>query len=191
MLVNNLLYTIISIVIPIVLWVGLSIFFKKKWNSYYGILIGLVLSGFSFGAFQTFGKIYIIDQNLNVSANRLVGSLKYEFIDGTDITLELSTGETGIINNSNEQLVLEELIYGPEGYFKNRPEYEDIVRNIDSTYAENLSNSDKEIVINSLSFFTSKIEKNTINYFFDDEIPKTIEEYGSYGNVQKYWLRKR
>src|SRR5690606_14501732 len=107
MLINNILYTILSIAIPIILWIGLSVFIKRKWNSYYGILIGMIVSPFAFGAFQAFGKIYIVDKELNVGCYRLIGTLEYDFNDSKKSTIMLSRGETGIINDSEEELIIE------------------------------------------------------------------------------------
>ncbi|MCH2043925.1 MAG: hypothetical protein MK212_07250 [Saprospiraceae bacterium] len=188
MIVNHTFFVTFSIIFGILIFLGLSIFVKKKFNSYYGVLFGIILSGFGFAALQvSFNKFYVIDAELHVSAYRCIGQLEYKLDNQEVVSIEFPRQKTGIINNSNQTLIVEKITYGPKGYYRNRPEFKELVNKIDSNYLRDTFEYNNQIP--PLSFRTLDIKKHTIDFFFDQPLPETIDEYGSYGNIYKYWLR--
>lgn len=184
----HLLYTIVSICLPILLFFGLSIFVKKKFNSYYGIFFGLIFSGFSFGALQAgAATVYVIDKDLTYGAYRVFGDYEVKFEKDPTTSILIPQGKTLIINHSNTPIVIDEIIYGTNGYYANKPEWKSIINNLDSTYSSPNTN-ENSYFIKPDSYEILAIKKNTINFFFEDDIPDHIEEYGVHGNIVKYWL---
>jgi hypothetical protein len=191
MFINNILYTIVTILLPLLLWLGLSIFVKKKFNSYYGVFFGLILSAFGFGALQGLAvKVYLIEENQKISVYRTLGAISYQFDNQTQLvdSFQLQGSPTGIINNTKDSLVLQEIIYGSKGYYKNKPEWKELVGKIDSNYIA--SHAPKSYLIPPYSYQEELIPFQTIDFFFEDKIPETLEGYGNRGITKKYWLHK-
>lgn len=191
MFINNLLYTILTILLPLLLWLGLSIFIKKKFNSYYGVFWGLILSAFGFGALQGLaGKVYVIEGNRKVSVYRTLGTFSYQFDNQTQLvdSFQRKGSPTGIINNTKDSLLLQEIIYMDKDHYKNKPEWKELVGKIDSNYVA--SHAPKSYLIPNYSYQVHWIPFQTIDFFFEDEIPETLEGYGNRGITKKYWLGK-
>lgn len=188
MLINESLYTIFTIITPIAFLIGLSVFVKKKFDSYYGVFFGFILSGLIFGALQaTAGKVYIINADLNSDSYRTIGSFKFDFATKKTKLISIPQGKTIVINNSSNSIVVDQLTYGTDGYFKNKSDWKEIIKDLDSNYSDNNS-STNSYFLEPYSYEALSIDYNTIDFFFDDEIPQEIEEFGVRGNVTKYWL---
>ena len=168
MLINSVLYTILTILFPLLLWLGLSLFVKQKFNSYYGVLFGLILSAFGFGALQGLaGKFYIIEENQKITVYRTIGTFSYTFANGTSLVDSsfLKGSPTGIVNNTKDSLVLQEIIYGKNGYYRNDPKWKEYVGKIDSNYI--VSHAPKAYIIPNYSYQVYLIPFQTINFFFE------------------------
>lgn len=183
MLINNTLYTVLSILIPILFIVGLSIFVKKVFNSYYGVFFGLVFSGFIFGAFQaSAGKVYLILPQHEVTIYRTWGAFDFALTDETKQEFSVPQGKTLLINTTKQTILIEEIIYGPQSDLKNQSTSEGVLSKF------NAPSSAQSYTIAAHSYEVMDINKNTIDFIFEDEIPEVIEEYGVHGKIIKYWL---
>jgi hypothetical protein len=168
MLINNILYTVLVVLLTIaVLW-GLSWFIRKKLKNRQGFAIGLFLAGVVFvGLMFGIGRLYIVDEQMEVQTYRVFGSFEHQLADGNKITRTYDPDSVMIINNSFHDLVLEEIIYTLGG------------NSGDGTLME----------INPWSCQSFSLPGNRIYYFFDDEIDRTISTHGSKPE-SRYWLHK-
>lgn len=172
MLVNSLLYNTLLILLTTSFAIGMIIFFKKKFNNYYGILLAIIGSAVLFPfLFTSPGKMYVITKELEVLDYRFIGSTEHAVGSKTEV-FEVDNMKVFVINNSDKQLVLEEIIYGGRlgipgkfGLSENKIFY---------------------IFPNTSASFS--LPKQEINFFFDEEIPKEAKVYGYKGRLSKYWL---
>jgi len=189
MLINGTIFTILSIVIPILLCIGISIFVKKKFNNYYGVVIGLVISGVAFGFLQAgIPQLYIVNEDFKVKSYRLFGPLNYTFKNDKKIILSPDPMEVVIINNSGYYLLLQKIEFGDPDFYQNKPEYKKIVAQIDSSHG-NEEKKTRLRLIEPFIAFPVRLNHKRIDYFFDDKIPDQIKGYGS-SNQVKFWLRE-
>ena len=189
MFINGTLYTVCSIALPILVCIGLSVLFKKKFNNYYGVLIGLILSGFLFGFMQAgIPKLYVVNKDLKVKHYRIIGTLKYTLDNGEKISSGPNPMEVIVINNSPHNLVLQQLVYGDPDFYQNKPQYKEIIAKMDSSYQKKAKQS-KIHLIEPFKLLSVRLPYKRIDFFFDEPIPQKIREYGS-NNKVKYWLRK-
>ena len=189
MLINDTLYTVFSVLIPILFFIGLSAFMKKVFNSYYGFFWGLIFSGFIFGALQaSAGKVYIIEPNKQFSEFRSLGIFK---IDIAEVVHELKVpqGKTIIVNRRSKALVIDQITYGTSGYFEQMSIWQSAESNLEEK-PEMDNTAIASFYISPKSYDVFRIKKNTISFFFDEEIPQEIEEYGVNYKVIKYWLHE-
>lgn len=166
MIINSILYTSLLILLTVSLSIGIIIFFKKKLNNYYGIILAIIVSALFFPFMQLSpGKMYVITKELEVEDYRFIGSVGFSVGNKVEV-FEVDRRKIYVINNSAKELALEEIIYGSTlGLSENKLFY---------------------ILPNTSSSFT--LPKQEIDFFFDDEIPQEIEEYGHKGRMSKYWL---
>lgn len=165
MIVNTLLYTSLVILLAVSLSVGLIVLFKRKFNNYYGILLAIILSSLLCPfLLLSPGRMYVITKTLEVEDYRFIGSTEYPVGNKVE-TFEVDRLKIYVINNSDKELALEEIIYGKTFSISDNKVY--------------------SILPNTSGSF--ELPKQEIDFLFDDEIPEKIEEYGK-GRVSKYWL---
>lgn len=166
MLINNILYTILVVILTIaVLW-GVSWFVRKKLKNSQSFVIGFFLAGVTFvGLLYGIGRLYIIDEDNEVHTYRVFGTFTYDLADGNEITKTYDPDSVMVINNSFNILVLEEIIYSTSG------------------------NAGKSVVypIDAWSCQSFSLPGNRIYYFFDEEIDESIDERGN-KPVSRFWL---
>ncbi|HTF06451.1 MAG TPA: hypothetical protein VK826_20605 [Bacteroidia bacterium] len=168
---------VFSIAVPACLLLGLCwIGYKrsKRWI----MMAGILSSALIFGFLQVCAvQVYIFSKQEGVQAFRMLGSHTWELENGRKITAEFQEiVKVVIINNSSRELALEEIIYSPSG---SRPK-------------GNFKLPDPEgdvLYIKPFSSESISLPQNKIDYFFDEDIPEEIEEYGS-GRKSKYWLHE-
>ncbi len=188
MCINGQLYTVMSILLPILVWIGLTIVIYKKFKNYYGVVIGVLVSGMMFAFFQVgVPKVYIVNNNLKVKSVRVIGGVNYQMDNGTQVDLQHDPMEVMVVNNSSVELMLEEIIYGPDFYF-NKQKYDDVISSVDSTH-DKKANDPRIFYIESYNTGSFRLAHQRIDYFFDEEMPRKIKEYGT-SNKKKYRLRK-
>jgi energy-coupling factor transporter transmembrane protein EcfT len=167
MLINNILYTIIVVILTIVVLVGVTWLIHKKLKNSQGFVIGFFLAGVVFvGCMFGIGRLYIVDEENEVETYRVFGTFSYEFADGNTITRSYDPDSVMIINNSFNTLALEEIIYSVNG--KN-------------------TGSSTVYPIASWSCRSFSLPGNRVYYFFDEEIDKSISEPG-HEPVSRFWL---
>lgn len=166
MLINSLLYTTTHILLTVVIAVGLIILFKKKYNNYYGLLLAIIVTSFSYPFLDMGpGKMYVVTKEFEVEVYRFFGSAEHN-VGSKMQAFEVDNSKVFVINNSNKELALEEIVYG-------------------STYSL-LENKIYYILPYTSGSF--ELPKQEIEFLFDDEIPQKVEIYGMKGRVSKYWL---
>lgn len=166
MLLNNIVYTIIVVLLTIATLWGVSWFVRKKLKNSQSFVIGIFLAGIVFvGLMFGIGQLYIVDEMNEVKTYRVFGTFSYDLADGNEITRTYDPDSVMIINNSFNTLLLEEIIY------------------------TNSSNSGKSdvIPIEAWTCQSFSLPGNKIYYFFDDEIDQSISERGN-KPVSRFWL---
>jgi hypothetical protein len=166
MIINSTLYTSLLTLLTASLAIGLIILFKKRFKNNYGIILAIIMSALIFPFLQLSpGKMYVITKELEVEDLRFIGSVEYQVGNKVEV-FEVDRLKIYVINNSAKELALEEIIYG-------------------STYGVS-ENKIYYILPNTSGSFS--LPKQEIEFFFNDEIPQEIEEYGRKGRTSKYWL---
>ncbi len=173
MLINSGVYFGFAISISILLAVSIGWVAYKKLGKY-GVLMGILVSAFAWGAAQTAaGHTYIVDSDDNVLDYRTFGSIDYSLENGKHISADYDPMKVLVINNSTDELMLEELVYRTKGYQRlNLPEPEGDI-----------------LYIGPFSSETFSLPHHSIDFLPGDYIPNRIEEYGG-GNNSKYWLHR-
>ncbi len=173
MVLDNTYFIIFAIVVSACLlfglvWIGYKK--KKRWIVVTGIIVSLVLFMVLTGAS---GKVYVFTEEEGVQTFRVLGSHTWKLRNGGEATAvyhEIVT--VTIINNSDREIILEEVIYSTKGW--------------QSTFGAD-EGRDNQLFIEPYSLETVSLPHNEIEYFFEDEIPETYEKYGG-GSTSKYWL---
>lgn len=173
MLIDSSVYFVFAIGVPILLAIAIGWATFKKWGKY-GVVLAILASAFGWAAAQTAaGHMYIVDTQNNVLDYRTFGAVEYQFANGTDITFEYDPMKVLVINNSPEELILEELKYYPER----------------KRSAWNIPTPEGDIFyIGPFSSEIFSLPHHSIDFLPGDYIPKRIEEYGSANS--KYWLHR-
>jgi len=187
MLINNALYLTVSILLPILVWIGLTVFIKRKFDNYYGALLGLVLSGFIFGFFQfNARKMYVIHDDKEYSAYSVVGEGEYTLSTGevAKIKFDENNSHLMIVNDSKKNVVIKEIKYKSENNPVINIDIDRLLANLPGHHEREPENTD--IVIESGEYGLYPLVD--IDYFFGDKIPKEIET-SSHGTTTKYRLR--
>lgn len=168
MLIDSTFYLVFSIAVPACLLLGLCWMGYKR-SKRWIMMVGILSSGLIFGLLQVCAvQVYVFSKQEGVQAFRMFGSHTWELENGKKITDEWEEiVKVVIINNSSRELALEELIYSSWS-----PGSEGEVLYIKPFTSESIS-----------------LPQNKIDYFFDEDIPEEIEEYGS-GRKSKYWLHE-
>jgi hypothetical protein len=166
MLINSLLYNALLILLAVSVAVGLIVFFKKKFNNYYGIILAIiVVSMLCPFLYLTPGKMYVINKELEVEDYRFIGKTEHN-VGAKMQVFEVDRSKVFVINNSDKELALEEIIYGSR-----------------FSVTEN-----KIYFILPYTSGSFDLPGKEIDFLFNDEIPQEIEQHGSKGRVSKYWL---
>ncbi|MDX2362724.1 MAG: hypothetical protein QNK23_18080 [Crocinitomicaceae bacterium] len=127
------------------------------------------------------GQVYMIDQDFNVGSYRTWGAIHVELDNGKVIS-EINTDRVTVINNTSTPLFIEKIIYGGGSSHYTEKDYLDSDSNIvNSNY-----NGFDVFPYTAASIY---LERKSIDYFFDDEIPDEIRVPLGSGEVN-YWLRK-
>jgi hypothetical protein len=167
MLINSTLYMVVAIALPFIIVIGGAWLLYKKLGKW-GILIPILVAAFTWAASQMAAThLYIVEDCNQWSDYRVFGSLEYDLRNGKKVTIPYEPRKVVVLNNSENELVLEELIYG--------------------AYMEGFSAEPEVSWIVPATFQTFELPKMQIDFFFDETIPEEIEEYGS-GSKSKYWL---
>lgn len=167
MLINNTLYTILVILLTALVLVGVTWFVRKKLKNSQSFVIGFFLAGVVFvGLLFGVGRLYIIDAEESVDTYRAFGTFSFEMADGNTITATLHSDSVMVINNSDDDFVLEELIYS------NYAGYGGGMYEVDAWSCRSYS-----------------LAGNRIHYFFDDEIDESISTRSN-EPVSRYWLHQ-
>jgi hypothetical protein len=168
MLINDLLYTLLHLLLTILVAVGLIVFFKKKFNNYYGLILAIIVSAVLYPFLDVAaGKMYVVTKEREAEVYRFIGSTEHNVGSKMQV-FEVDHSKVFVINNSDKKLALKEIIYGKTfGGTENKVYY---------------------IFPYTSGGFT--LPKQEIEFLFDDEIPEEIEEYGRKGRVSKYWLHE-
>lgn len=165
MLIDSLLYFTLITLLTVALAIGLIVFFKRKFNNYYGLLLAIIGAALLYPfLYLTPGKMYVINKTLEVEDYRFIGRTEHN-VGSKMQAFEMDRLKIFVINNSEKELALEEIIYG-------------------SKFGVTDSKVYYILPYTSGSF---ELPKQEIDFLFDDEIPQEIEEYGK-GRVSKYWL---
>lgn len=167
MLINDFLLIAITILFAAVVAVLLFWLLKKRMNPKKSGLFSIIAGILFFVLFsQNFGKVYIIHANHQVEFYRTVGTFDMELANGSKIQASVPVGHVGVVNNTTDKLVVEEVLYGGK----------------DSIHSKNY-------YIDSFLFQHMELPDSKINYWFDDLIPDKIRiPLG--GEKSKYWLHE-
>jgi hypothetical protein len=166
MLINNIIYTIIVVLLTVATLWGVWWFVRKKMKNSQGFVVGFFLAGVVFvGLMFGIGRLYIVDEHYDVDTYRVFGTFTYELADGNKITRTYDPDSVMIINNSFNPLVLEEIIYSLSGNAGSSTVYP-----IDPWMCRSFS-----------------LPGNRIYYFFDETIDQSISEPGR-KPVSRFWL---
>ena len=116
------------------------------------------------------GKVYLIDENLNVKRYTAIGSFSVPMKGGaTDIICSVPFNRVGIANQSKKTLVIEGIHYSSNRYS---------------------SSSQSDQKIQGMTFEAGFLNRGYISYFFDARIPKEISSRGYSSQETKYWLHE-
>lgn len=117
---------------------------------------------------------------------RFFGDVEYEMNQGSPLLIEhyLDSSWTFVIHNSAIEVVVEEFNYAsssPTGFSPNKSL-------IDQALDPNRGAPPSHGVFHIESYTVEKLKlrKQTIDYFFDDELPRKIEVRD--GNDKRYWI---
>ena len=115
MLINSTLYFVLMGVAGLALTILFYVLFKKKgWNTKAGITIGVILGFVVMGTmgFIMDGYVYIVDSKGNTKRLILMGKAEHKTAKGQTIKIAPNDRNLFVINEMNEDLVLERIIYG-------------------------------------------------------------------------------
>jgi hypothetical protein len=173
MLINSSLYLVLSIllsavVLAVLVWLGFRS--SRRWL----IALGVIVSALFFGLLQVCAtQVYVYSEPEGIAKYRVIGSHEWELENGSTARAEFQEiVKVTIINNSARQLILEELVYVKGG--RNHP--------VDGSVPET-----DVVCIEPYSSESISLPQNKIDYFFDDELPQSIEDFGN-KSTSKYWL---
>jgi hypothetical protein len=173
MLINSSLYLVFSIllsaiVLVVIVWLGFRS--SRRWL----MTLGIIASALFFGLLQVCTtQVYVYSEPEGINKYRVIGSHEWKLENGSKVRVEFQEiVKVTIINNSARQLILEELVYVKGG--RNLP-YDVSAPETDVLFIEPYSSE-------SIS-----LPQNQIDYFFDDKLPQSLEDFGRKSN-SKYWL---
>ena len=153
------------------------------------VFIGFLLSAAGFAASQVCaGKLYVVKSDVQAYAYRFIGNVDFETDQGTVLHIEhyLDSAKTYVINNSTVAVVVEEINYRRPRKNNVIPGKSLIEQALDPTGGAPPRGD--YFVIEPYTVEKLSIRKQTIDYFFDEEIPKEIEVYP--GDEKKYWIHR-
>ncbi|MCG8573907.1 MAG: hypothetical protein MI810_03390 [Flavobacteriales bacterium] len=164
MLINSSLWITLIIIACLALIMLMAFLWKKmKKKPVAGGTIGFFLS-FILAAFMfvTPSNVYIVHGKKEYSKYVLLGETSYEMENGGgSVTLTNAMAECDLINDSGENIVIEEVIYG-FGFPDN-------------------------VLLESGN--SVHLERSNINHFFDDIPPETIETSSTATAVVSLWVQ--
>ena len=108
-------------------------------------------------------RLYVVNGVKKYSHYIVFGSPEYTLADGQIVTVKISSGHCFVINETNRDMVVEEIVYG--GIFGG---------DVDWIYPHT----------------GEEVEGGKIDYFYDDEPPDEISVSSSTDEVTRLWLRE-
>lgn len=123
-----------------------------------GFFVGIILAAF---LFVTPTKVYVVTGNKEMSKYISVGSSSYTLKNGSSVAINAEMAHCTLINDSDEEVVLEHVIYG-FGFQEDELVEPGQVLDIDDAF---------------------------IDHFFDEIPPETVETSGSGTYTVRLWLR--
>ncbi|MFT5823250.1 MAG: uncharacterized membrane protein (DUF485 family) [Crocinitomix sp.] len=163
MLVNYTLWITLAIIGCLILIIGLALLWKKfKKKMVAGGTIGFFLSFILFAVmFVMPTNVYVVDGDKEFTRYAMLGDATYTCNSGSEIKLKGVLAECDIINDSDEGVVVEQVIYG-------------------------FALADNQLIdIEENMHF----ESTSIEFFFDNEPPETIETSSTASGVYKNWIQ--
>lgn len=129
-----------------------------------GSIVGIIAGAF---VMMMAGRAVVVTGENEAGTYLVYGSPTYEFSNGFKLKLTMKSLDAYVINDSDQELVLEKIIY-TSSY------------SVEDYY---------DVLIEPMSI--TKMPGTSVHYFFNDTPPDEIETSSSSGDVTKYWLRSR
>jgi uncharacterized membrane protein (DUF485 family) len=163
MLVNYTLWITLAVISCLLLIFGLALLWKKmKKKPVAGGTIGFFLAFILFAVMYVMPtNVYVVKGDKEYSKYALLGDGSYTTTSGSEIQLKGVLAECDLINDTNEGVVVEQVIYG-------------------FALANNKLIEPGEVM---------RFESTSIEYFFDNEPPETIETSSTASGVYKNWIQ--
>jgi hypothetical protein len=157
----------LGISIPFIAGIAVIILFAWLWKKMrkkavagetVGFFVGLIVTAFLFVMPTT---VYVLSGDSDFVKYISFGNSSYTLEDGKEVGIDSSIGYCTVINDSDDNFVLEHVIYG------------------------NGFEEDKFVGPG----FALKVDDSAIDYFFNEMPPETIETSGSGSYAVRLWLR--
>ena len=165
MLISATLYFTLMGIAGLLIAILTYVLFKRKgWNTKAGTTIGIILGFVVLGTmgFLMDGSVYIVQSSGKTKNYVLMGKAEHKTAKGKIIKITPNGRRLFVINEMDEELILERIIYG---YGK-------------------ASSEDERVPANGVL----KSTEYSIDYFIQDTPPDKIETKKS-GSTEKLWLR--
>ena len=172
MLINETYFLPVIAVIAILIFITVYFLLKNRLNQKSTVYTSLGISFILFFILKTVGgRVYVIDENLNASIHKSIGSFNIEIPakGGAELSCNVHMNRTGIVNKSGKTLLIEGVFYGTSDY---------------------AHHDDSPKRINAYSFKEVFLPRGIIDYFFDDELPKEIRVGVINNSETKYWIHQ-
>jgi len=109
-------------------------------------------------------RTYVVSGEAEFDHYVVFGSPEYEMSDGQKITIDIPSGYCLVINDTEDRIMIEEVIYGGYGF----------------------SPSPNEISGMTADY----VETGAIDHFFDDVPPDEISVSNDSDEISRFWLRR-
>lgn len=169
MIISLTLGIVIAVIVAIAITAGIYFILKSlKAGQKAGIITGLIIGSIAgVAVVMMAGRIVVVHSPDEAGEYLVYGSPEYEFSNGFKMNLDMASGTGYILNDSEDHLVMEKVIYSTSGFFD---EYYDV---------------------HILPMSITEMQSFKIDYYFDDIPPDEIEVQGGSSSVTKYWLRTK
>jgi hypothetical protein len=133
-----------------------------------GVITGLIF-GLIAGVMLVMmaGRVIVVKSQEDTGTYLVYGSPTYEFSNGYKLNLTMESLDSYVINDSDLELVMEEVVY--------------------STYG--LGSDSYDILIKPMSI--TKMNNISVDYYFSDIPPDEIEISEGSSSASRFWLRTR
>jgi hypothetical protein len=126
-----------------------------------GFFVGIV---FFILYFIVPGRVYVVTGDAEYNHYVAIGSPEYEMSNGQKFTVDFPSGYCFVINDTENRIMIEEVIYGGFGF------------------------SPSPLEISGMS--ADIVETHAIDHFFDDVPPDEISVSEGADQVSRFWLRR-